>query len=98
MNPSLSCKPNQRVERRGVPFLLFILVFVLLDSRCQEHARGHSTTPAASPILVAPASCRLSRRRLALAPIRLHSPSVRHIAKLCTTVPDACTRAQIRPE
>src|ERR1700675_3319425 len=44
MKPSLSCRPNQRVERRGTPFLLFI--FLILAQSCSVKTPRHLTSLA----------------------------------------------------
>src|ERR1700730_16186362 len=43
MKPSLSCKPNQRVERRGARFL-FVIFFAFLELHMRQWTPRHFTT------------------------------------------------------
>src|SRR5713226_3969025 len=49
MKPSLSCKPNQRVERSGTPLFLVIFLFLglLFVGPARQNRPSHSTTVAA---------------------------------------------------
>ena len=49
MKPSLSCKPNQCVERRGAPFLVVIVVF--LDLGPGERSTAFYNSWQRAPIL-----------------------------------------------
>jgi hypothetical protein len=53
MNPSLSWRPNQWVERRGFPFLLFFMVLILpaMLNRLGRDERKHITTLALQAVM-----------------------------------------------